>query len=475
MMHLTMNITPEVAFWQLKALHQPFWLDSGKGDTERSRYSLLGANPVATYWIDSGGRGHYCTYTIGGDISASETSDAPFELLRRILRERQQSFSLTLNTNEVDSNCGIAEALPFVSGGVGYLSYEARHLIERLPRQAVEDLPIPWGRFDFYNWCYVYDHHDGIGYLVSPYPHVDLMPWQVLLSQAIPPNPRSGPFIASEPVPDMTLLTYQGAIQSIKDYIASGDIYQMNMTQRFKAQALGNPIDLYYRLRQVNPAPFSAFLSYPEFTALCSSPERFVQVRGRTIETRPIKGTVRRHADPEADAKGREWLSQSVKDRSELLMIVDLERNDLSKVAAKGSVAVPELFVIETYPTVHHLVSTVTATLAEGKDLVDVLQAVFPGGSITGTPKIRAMEIIDSLEPTTRNLYTGTIGYLCDSGDMDLNIVIRTIVRQGDCYHYQVGGGIVWDSITDSEYEECFTKGKALVEALASSKDPADL
>lgn len=474
MMQITMKLTPEVAFWQLKGLRQPFWLDSGKGDTERSRYSLLGACPVATYWIDNSGTGHYCTYTPDGDISASETSDAPFELLRIVLRERQQTFTLAKENNKDKDDAfspkGMAEALPFISGGVGYLSYEARHLIERLPRQAVEDLSMPWGRFDFYDWCYVYDHHQGLGYLVSPYPQVDLLPWQSILLQDTMPNPQSGPFVASAPVPDMSLQTYQGAIQAIKDYIASGDIYQMNMTQRFKAQALGNPIDLYYRLRQVNPAPFSAFLSYPEFTALCSSPERFVQVRGRTIETRPIKGTVRREVNPEADARGREWLSQSVKDRSELLMIVDLERNDLSKVAAKGTVAVPELFVIESYPTVHHLVSTVTATLAEGKDLVDVLQAVFPGGSITGTPKIRAMEIIDSLEPTTRNLYTGSIGYLCDSGDMDLNIVIRTIVRQGDCYHYQVGGGIVWDSITDSEYEECFTKGKALVAALTCIK-----
>ena len=471
MVIIPLKIKPEVAFWRLRNCITPFWLDSGKGDTDRSRFSIISANPVGTYEIDSFGK---AIYTVG--VSFKEGISSPrfsekasldaFELLRRVLKSRKEHLMHTEeNVNPEWEH--LKSLLPFFSGGVGYLSYEARHLIEKLPKAAKADFTIPWGRFDFYDWSFVYDHQMDQGYLVTPYSLLDLEPVKNLLETDCEMRIQEGPFISSELVSNMTKETYQNAIGTIKAYIRSGDIYQMNMTQRFSAPALANkdPISLYYNLRRVNPAPFSAFLSYDQFSVMCSSPERFVKVRDGLVETRPIKGTVPRSADSEQDLKNIHWLKNSEKDKSELLMIVDLERNDLSKIADKGTVAVPELFVIESYPTVHHLVSSVTAKLAKDKDLVDVIVATFPGGSITGTPKIRAMQIIDTLEPTARNLYTGSIGYLSDCGALDFNIVIRTIVHQDQKYHYQVGGGIVWDSLTESEYEECFHKGRALVRA----------
>lgn len=475
---------PETVFMALQGQRQPFWLDSGTGGTHQSRYSFVSANPCATWMVDKKGQGVYRTYSANGDLVSLTEDQDPLSLLSRILEARSASYREALNTQFEAKG---EEGPPFLSGAVGYLSYEARHLIEKLPGKAENDMEMPWGRFDFYDWCYVYDHFEGEAFLVSPYKKLkdELLFIQGLIGKAAINGLaleaeieaiQNKSYALEEPKSDMKKVAYEAAIAAIKGYIASGDIYQMNMTQRFKAPALkdspeglhGDDFSLYRKLRRLNPAPFSAFLSYPEFTALCSSPERFVQVRNRLIETRPIKGTVKRSVDPDQDMLNREWLQNSEKDRSELLMIVDLERNDLSKVAAKGSVEVTELFKIETYPTVHHLVSTVQAILKDKYNCVDVIKAVFPGGSITGTPKIRAMEIIDTLEPTARNLYTGAIGYLSDCGGMDLNIVIRTIIRQGDTYHYQVGGGIVWDSNTDSEYEECFIKGKALKEALWS-------
>jgi len=475
---ILLKTTPEEAFWHIKDHRQAFWLDSGRGDTERSRYSILGAEPVCTFIIDAKGKSSFIAHkvkcnsdkgldnpTIDSQVGAQLLNgDYPLEALSALLKYRSAQFDAALK--RWDHKCEAAPSLPFISGGVGYLSYEARHLVEKLPSKAINDAEIPWGRFDFYNWCYVYDHVCAQGYLVSPFEEEDLSEWREILSGIAEIEVSSGPFIASEPVSNMNQATYTQAIDAIKGYIASGDIYQINMTQRFSADAIGDPLSLYYQLRAINPAPFGAYLRYPDFQVLCSSPERFIKVDSGIIETRPIKGTVPRTANPAKDLENINWLQSSAKDRSELLMIVDLERNDLSKVAAKGTVQVPELFVIESYPTVHHLVSTVTAKLAHHTDLVDVIRATFPGGSITGTPKIRAMEIIDCLEPTARNLYTGAIGYLSDSGNLDLNIVIRTIVYQNDKYYYQVGGGIVWDSQTQSEYEECFHKAKALVNAL---------
>ncbi len=271
------------------------------------------------------------------------------------------------------------------------------------------------------------------------------------------------------PEPDLSAEQYRRAVRRTIDYIEAGDIYQANMTQRFQADlpAGFNRLALYAALRQRNPAPFAAFIDFGETALLSSSPERFLKVDAGVIETRPIKGTRPRGSNPALDAAlGRELLA-SEKDRAENLMIVDLLRNDLGRVAKLGSVQVPVLIGLESYATVHHLVSVVTAELDDGKSVVDLLRAAFPGGSVTGAPKIRAMEIIAELEPTERGPYCGAIGYLSAGGAMDTNIVIRTLLIDRDRISFQVGGGIVADSDPQGEWQESLTKAKALIETLA--------
>jgi para-aminobenzoate synthetase component 1 len=264
---------------------------------------------------------------------------------------------------------------------------------------------------------------------------------------------------------------YRRAVGRARRYIFAGDVYQVNLSQRFQLPLACNPFDAYLRLRSHNPAPFAAYLNLPEGQVLSASPERFLRFdpRGRRVQTRPIKGTRPRGRTPvEDEAMARELL-KSEKDRAENVMIVDLERNDLGRVAEIGSVRVMELASLETLPTVFHLTSTVEATLREDRDPVDLLLATFPGGSITGAPKIRAMEIIDELEPTARSVYTGAIGRIGFDGSLDLNIAIRTIVVKGRAAYFQAGGGIVADSDPEMEYRETLHKARALRDALTAS------
>jgi para-aminobenzoate synthetase component 1 len=267
---------------------------------------------------------------------------------------------------------------------------------------------------------------------------------------------------------NFTRADYVRTIERAKEYIAAGDIFQANIAQRFHTRWTGSSAELYRRLREANPAPFAAYVEFPGGAALSSSPERFLKVSGRHVETRPIKGTRRRTGDEASDRRAADELLASAKDNAELAMIVDLERNDLGRVCEYGSVCVTEPRVLEAYPTVFHLVATVEGTLHPHHDLVDLLRATFPGGSITGAPKIRAMEIIDELEPTARNLYTGAIGYIDFSGRADLNIAIRTMVRTGLDVWFQAGGGIVADSDPEAEYQETVDKARALIRALGA-------
>jgi para-aminobenzoate synthetase component 1 len=261
---------------------------------------------------------------------------------------------------------------------------------------------------------------------------------------------------------------YVRAVARAKEYIAAGDIYQVNLSQRLHAPLASTPFDLYRRLASTNPAPFAAYFETPDAAVVSCSPERFLQVRSGLVETRPIKGTRPRGSTPTEDRRMAAELLASEKDRAENVMIVDLERNDLGRVCEFGSVHVPELFALESYATVHHLVSTVRGRLRPGTTALDCLRSSFPGGSITGAPKVRSMEIIEDLEPTRRGVYTGAIGYLCFSGDMDVNIVIRTLVVKDGIAYFQVGGGIVADSDPEGEYQETIDKGQALARALAA-------
>ena len=259
---------------------------------------------------------------------------------------------------------------------------------------------------------------------------------------------------------------YLKAIKSTIDYIIEGDIYIMNLTQRLMIESQKSPLEVFSYLRKFNPAPFSAYLDFQDFQLVSASPERFIKMKDRLIETRPIKGTRKRGATEEEDLALKNELANSEKDKSELLMIVDLERNDLNRICELKSVVVDELFEVETYSTVFHLVSTIRGKLRKDYDFVDLIRATFPGGSITGAPKIRAMEIIDELENSRRDAYTGSIGYISFNGDCDLNIVIRTAIHKDKKYYLGVGGGITCESELDFEYEETLQKAKAILEAL---------
>ena len=265
---------------------------------------------------------------------------------------------------------------------------------------------------------------------------------------------------------NFTKKEFEDGVEKVRQYIKSGDIYQANLTQRFNGKTTLSSYELYRDLRRISPAPFGAYLNFDEFNILSNSPERFIKCIDGKLETRPIKGTRPRGKNKEEDLKLQEELRNSEKDKAELLMIVDLQRNDIGRISKIGSVKVPELFVIEPYANVNHLVATVVGELDDNKDAVDVIKATFPGGSITGAPKIRAMEIIDELEPTQRNVYTGSIGYIGFNGDMDLNIAIRTIIKKEDEVYFQVGGGMTWGSDPGEEYQETLDKAQSIMKTL---------
>lgn len=351
--------------------------------------------------------------------------------------------------------------LPFAGGAVGYFSYDLRHRIERLPSWCDYDVAVPEFVLCFYDRALIFDHRRNVTEWVGldgaddevPAPVEDRGP------QEVEPVALESNFTRDE---------YLAAVRRAKEYIAAGDIFQVNLSQRFSGQCPSDGLAVYSRLRQVNPAPFAAYLKYPDFEIISSSPERFLLVEGSRVTTRPIKGTrPRREGDEVFNRRMVEELSGSAKDHAELTMIVDLERNDLGRVCNYGTVHVAEHAVIERYQTVFHLVSTVTGELYRKEhDEFSLIKATFPGGSITGAPKIRAMEIIEELEPHARGVYTGAIGYVSFHGRMDLNIVIRTMVKKDDRIHFHVGGGIVADSDPVLEYEETLHKGRALFEAL---------
>jgi para-aminobenzoate synthetase component 1 len=276
----------------------------------------------------------------------------------------------------------------------------------------------------------------------------------------------------AEPIGLRSTFTHRGyldAVTRVRDYIVAGDIFQANLSQRFQAPLTEPAFDLYARLRRGNPAAFAAYLDFGDVRVMSASPERFLRLdaNGRHVETRPIKGTRPRGLGPMHDAALGRALSESDKDRAENVMIVDLLRNDLSRVCRPGTVRVPELFALEQHPTVHHLVSTVVGELDPAADAIDLLRAAFPGGSITGAPKVRAMEIIAELEPSQRGVYCGSIGYLSTTGAMDTNIVIRTYLALRGRVYFQAGGGIVADSDPELEYRETLDKARALIGALA--------
>jgi para-aminobenzoate synthetase component I len=387
---------------------------------------------------------------------------------------------------------------PFQGGAAGYLGYDWGAMLERVPDPKYDDLAIPDVLLGIYDWVIAWDHGAQRAWVISTgMPEMGLSRsvraarrlafvrerltgrgaggWagsecKVRQPPAYPPTRLPAP---TYPVPDVAGLrsnfTREGYLHSVArvvEYIFAGDIFQANLSQRFEAPLVGSPLELYRRLRSRNPAPFSAFLDFGELVVASASPERFLRVEDGHVEARPIKGTRPRGVGPEHDAALAMALAESGKDRAENVMIVDLLRNDLSRVCEPGSVRVPEMFALEHYATVHHLVSTVVGDLIPTRDAADLLRAAFPGGSITGAPKVRAMQIIAELEPTRRGVYCGAIGYWSVSGTFDTSIIIRTYLVLGEMVYFQAGGGIVADSEPDQEYRETLDKARGLISAL---------
>jgi len=364
---------------------------------------------------------------------------------------------------------------PFQGGIAGYVGYDWGAEQERVRRPASTDREIPDAALGLYDWVIAWDHLErggrgGRAWIVAWGP--ERLAWvRERLSapadthRAVTPLPPP-----SSVTSNFTRRDYEAGVAKIRDYIAAGDVYQVNLAQRFRTPFTGAPLELYRRLRARSPAPFGAYLALGDVTIASISPERFLRLDAatRAAEARPIKGTRPRGATPAEDAALAQALAASDKDRAENVMIVDLLRNDLGKVCRPGSVHVPELYALESHATVHHLVSTVRGTLADGTDAFDLLRAAFPGGSVTGAPKIRAMQIIAELERAPRGVYCGAIGYISATGAMDVNIPIRTVVLRDDVAGFHAGAGIVWDSDPAAEYDETLAKARALIDALTS-------
>lgn len=431
-------------FSQIANWHWAVFLDSGSADSRQGRYDILAAEPYTTVVT----RGDMTEICREGFCESSD--DDPFVLLRRELAPIEG---------------GIAE-LPFCGGALGYFSYDLGRRLERLPAVSVDDTQMPQMAVGIYDWALVVDHQAHQTWLVSAGRNDNTAQrWGQLLRLFSAPLPQAeaqafstqGDVLSSLPFDD-----YGKGFRKIKQYIRDGDCYQVNYAQRFSVACDGDAWAAYRALRRINSAPFSAWMNLPFLQVLCASPERFLRVCGGEVVTQPIKGTAPRSDNPADDAALAQALQGSEKDRAENLMIVDLLRNDLSKNSEYFSVRVPKLFELQRFATVHHLVSTVTATLRPDRDALDLLRGCFPGGSITGAPKIRAMEIIDELEGYRRGIYCGCIGYIGFNGDMDTNIVIRTLTVQDGVMQFWVGGGIVIDSQLDAEYQETFDKAHAL-------------
>ena len=441
---------------------EPALLESGPGFGDAGRWSILTAHPRLVWEATDS---HWSLHT---DSGVAENGDGDvLAVLAGLLRQ----FGLAEAIEQPDPAIP-----PFQGGMIGFFGYDLAPLIERLPRRSPRDSRLPDIRLALYDTAVTLDASTGRTELWA----WDLTgegraaalrrcrTWRKALDRASrSPRPVSGPHSSRQaPSSSTDRETYLAKVRRVLEYIAAGDVFQVNLSQQFSAQGRHDPLDLYLRLKEQSPAPFAAFLQWKDLAVVSASPESFYQTSGGVLITRPIKGTRPRGKDRDEDDRLAADLLASPKDRAELTMIVDLERNDLGRVCEYGSVVVREPLTIESFAQVHHLVATVEGRLRQNAGPVDMIRALFPGGSITGAPKIRAMEIIDELEPNRRSLYTGAIGYLSRGGSSGFNIAIRTILVEGDRASFQVGGGIVADSDPGAEYEETLAKGKGMLAVL---------
>jgi para-aminobenzoate synthetase component 1 len=432
--------------------HEPWavYLDSGRPESQYGRYDIMASRPFSTLVAEGG------VTRIADAAGVRESPADPLLLLKETLSRFTASDS----------------GFPFAGGAIGYFGYDLARRLEHLPQLAQDAECMPQMMVGLYDWAVVVDHHECQAWLVTYGMREETCDgWPALCELFSNPAPQracgqSGFSVLSPVVPNMDKVGYATAFEKIKRYIHEGDCYQVNFAQRFAVRAHGDAWPAYRQLRRLSPAPFSAFMNLPGLQVLSASPERFLQVKGGEVETRPIKGTRPRSANPQQDMANKAELESSVKDRAENLMIVDLLRNDIGKSCAPGAVQVERLFALESFANVHHLVSTVTGTLAADKSALDLLRGCFPGGSVTGAPKLRAMQIIEELEPHRRGLYCGAIGYADFDGNMDTNIAIRTGVYSGEEFRFWAGGGIVADSELEKEYRETWDKASSMLQLM---------
>jgi para-aminobenzoate synthetase component 1 len=450
---------PLEALRALARLPYPFLLHSALQD-DRARWSFFGADPFEVHR--------------GGDWPAARS--AWRRLSRCACREREEP-----------------SCVPFTGGAVGYWAYDFGRRLERLPSIAGDDLALPDVVLGFYDVVGAFDHARREAWLFSTglpcdeparrrahaERRLDKFLWSIE-RRGLAEAPREPAAEAARATSGFTAAAYRDAVEAVREHIRRGDIFQANLSQRWTLEVEDRSpsdfgLDLAGTLARRSPAPYAAYFAAHDHAVVSASPERFLELRGRRVETRPIKGTRPRGADPEDDARQRDALLASAKDRAENVMIVDVLRNDLGRVCETGSVRVPSLCELESFPQVHHLVSTVTGALREDADAIDLLEACFPGGSITGAPKIRAMEILETLEPVRRHVYCGAIGYLDWRGDADWNIAIRSALVTPGAVRFAAGGGVVADSDPTAEYQETLHKAEGLRQALSELVGPVSL
>jgi para-aminobenzoate synthetase component 1 len=445
--------------------HQPWamWLDSCNSEHIDSRFDILVWQPIAT--LTTQGISTQINYN---QQHEQQTSTEDPLLLIKTLQKHLFNQVTSLNTK-----------LPFLGGALGYFAYDLGRRFERLPNRAEPDINLPEMAVGFYNQAIIFDNVLKLFYLVCP--DVDRSTIETLINNlplTVKSSTKESFQLTDSWQANMNKASYIEKFNQVQEYLLSGDCYQINLAQRFTAQYQGDEFEAYLALREANEAPFSAFIRLDNAAILSVSPERFLQCSQGKVQSKPIKGTMPRSTNKTQDARNAEILKHSTKDNSENLMIVDLLRNDMSRSCKAGTVKVPELFAIESFPAVHHLVSTVEGELSHDKHSTDLLRGAFPGGSITGAPKIRAMEIIEELEPHRRSVYCGSIGYISNCGNMDTSITIRTLICQNEsrlgqestqtrAIHCWAGGGLVADSTAESEYQETFDKVNCILPVLS--------